>query len=235
MKFQKVSDAEISSNRQYVVGLPDGSFTLAKIFGGRTSRSGATLWPEWIQEGAMAIKPLSLLTEQDIDGKEVVVAFTGGGGWRVVTIYSATPGSVRNALEQWRQWRRGAYAERTDIDLPQADDEPPKRSRLPRLSDPEPEVVCDADWIARSISFNESWRVDGRRLTNHEVSRHAEAISQEWDAGSDAVRWTAKMKVWPMMATALDQGRGPITWWLYEMEPQEHSAPAEDFVEVEEE
>lgn len=235
MRFTKTFDAEISANRQYVVEAPGGNFALAKTFGGRASRSGATLWPEWVQDGARKIKPLSLLTEHDIDN-EVVVAFSGGGQRRVA-LYSASTEAVRDALAVWRKWRKFEAPEK---ECPPATEEeaeaaPPRRSRLHRRPEPELSAKTDAEWIARAISFNESCKTEGQRLTNHEVSRYAQNISFWWDEGSGSNRWTATMTLWPFMATALDDGVGPVAWTIYEAQSSCVDATGDDFVEVEEE
>ena len=227
MKFTKKEGVEISSNQQWVVDAPDGGFALAKTFGWKTSRSGATLWPEWIQDGARAIKPLALLTEQDVDADNAAMAAFSGGGHSRVVLYTASTEAVRAALDQWRKWRR---FESTAECLEASEDAPPKRSRLAWKPEPELLVRTGAEWIARAISFNESRCIEGRRLTDHEVSRHAQNITFDTESNY----WTATMKLWPFMATALDKGSGPVVWTVYEAQPSCVDTTC-DFVEAEEE
>lgn len=215
MQLKRIKDAEISANCQFVVE-KNGRVDLARHFGGNTSNSGLTVWPEWVEEGARAIKPLSLLCNEDLEGDDVICF--SGGGHALVRIYSARTNDVKEALIQWNKWRNFEPLE-FDHDAPkkeQTEGMPPMRCRLPRQFDSEPSVSTDAQWVARAASFNEHRLVEGARLTNHEVSRHAQNLSVKWDPDSNASRWTATMKLWPWEATALEKNGVPEVWILYQ-------------------
>ena len=192
VKFVRKENVEISANEQWVV-LRDGNVNLAQTFGGKSSRSGYTHWPEWIQEGAFPIKPLRSLTEEKLLEKfeaEDVIAFSGGGSAGIVYTYHACIASVIHHLSTWRHWRD------------------PNNTKF------EPEPYCgnnDAAIIARAISFNIGLK-EGMRLTDTEVSRHSTAISKEWDEGSGNFRWNAILRIWPFQATALDHYGKPKAW-----------------------
>lgn len=239
LRFFRCNEAEVSANHQYVVRSADDGFRLAKCFGGRVSRSGATCWPEWLEYGAILIKPIAVLREEDLAGEEPLVAFSGGGFSKVM-IYVAERAGVLKELAQWRRWRR---LEPIEHPVPESDDAaPPKRSRLPEqpandkvwISDPELSVKTDEQWIARAVSFNEIRWTDGVRLTQHEVSRYATHLVCEFDEASGAMRWTATMPCWPFSATALDNGTVRF-WTLYKENICLRVRQTEDdFVETEE-
>ena len=129
MKLERIEGAEISANRQFVVRDECGGISITRHFGGRTSRSGATIWPEWIQDSAFEIKPLGCVTENDLAG-ERIVCFSGGGYQLGVRIYDAYSEAVKEELEKWRRWRRFEPSEPTPTeDDRQADRQPPKRKQ----------------------------------------------------------------------------------------------------------
>lgn len=227
MKFEKISSAEISANCQFIVE-KKGRVDLARHFGGNKANSGLTVWPEWVEEGARAIKPLSLLCNEDLEGDHVICF--SGGGHGPVRVYSARTNDVKEVLIQWNKWRNFEPLEHDAPERGQTEGMPPLRCRLPRQFDSEPAVSTDAQRIARAVSFNERRYVEGSRLTDHEVSRHAQSLSVKWDPDSNASRWTAIMKRWPWGATALEKNGKPEAWTLFEQEasPTEF---IEDFVE----
>ncbi len=228
MRLEKVEVAEISSHEQWVVRDERGSINPAKYFGGRVSNSGATVWPEWLEEGALKIKPLNCLTESDL--AEKIVCFSGGG-YRRVRVYEATAAAVLVELRIWRRWRKCQPTHfnedgSTDWATPVMHfTQNPKVENEPWVGDE------DAAWIARAISYHEAKYIEETRLTEHEVSRHAVSLNMNWDEGSGADRWTATMPVWPWAATRLDREGLPGAWFLYkqEWEPQTNF---DDFVEA---
>lgn len=229
MRFEKIERAEVSASQQWVVRDERGRVNLAHHFGGRISNSGATIWPEWIQEGAVSIKSLACITEADLGG-EKIVCFSGGGYHRV-RIYEAKTAAVLVELRVWRRWRKlqpTHLSEDGSIDW-----ETPvmQFTQNPEFED-EPWVGNeDAAWIARAVSYHEARCTEDTRLTEHEVSRHAVSLNMNWDEGSGADRWTATMPVWPWAATRLDREGLPGAWFLYkqEWEPQTNF---DDFVEA---
>lgn len=229
MRLSKIQGAEVSAHQQWIVRDDLGRVNLAHHFGGRMSNSGATIWPEWVEDGAVKIKPLGCLTENDLSG-ERVVCFSGGGS-REVRIYEASTQAVLVELRIWRRWRK---LQPTHLNEDGGIDwETPVMhfTQNPEFEN-EPWVgEKDAAWIARAISYHEAKRTEGSRLTEHEVSRYATSLTIDFDEASGADRWTAIMSIWPWAATRLDRKRSPGPWLLYKVE---FETPA-DFVEVEDE
>lgn len=230
MRLEKIERAEISARQQWIVTDERGRVNLAHHFGGRTSNSGATVWPEWMEEGAIEIKPLSCITESDLTEKKIV-CFSGGGYHRV-RIYEAKTEAVLAELKLWRRWRKL---------LPTAIDETGEKdweapvmhfTQCPQFEN-EPWVgeEEDAAWIARAVSYHEAKRTEGTRLTEHEVSRYATSLSRAFDEASGADRWTAIMPIWPWAATRLDRTGSPGPWFLYKQE-WESQTSFDEFVEA---
>ena len=96
-KFLKKSGLTMSSSRMQVV-LRNGVPEIAQTFGGNVSNSGATKWPEWVEEGAFEIFALSNIKLEDVLEAESVVCFTGGGH-RPVVIYTAKRGEILEKLD----------------------------------------------------------------------------------------------------------------------------------------
>ncbi len=232
MRLEKIEGAEISARQQWVVLDERGRVNLARHFGGHTSNSGATVWPEWVEEGAVKIKPLGCLTENDLSG-ERIVCFSGGGSRRV-RIYEAKTAAVLVELRVWRRWRKlqpTHLSEDGSIDW-----ETPVMhfTQNPEFEN-EPWVgEEDAAWIARAVSYHEAKRTECARLTEHEVSRYATSLTIAFDEASGADRWTAIMPIWPWAATRLDRTGSPGPWLLYEVE-FETQTNFNDFDEVEDE
>ncbi len=233
MRLEKIERAEISARRQWIVRDDGGRVNLARHFGGRTSNSGATVWPEWIEEGAVEIKSLRCLTENDLSGDRVT-CFSGGGYHRV-RIYEAKTAAVLVELRVWRRWRKlqpTHLSEDGSIDW-----ETPvmQFTQNPEFED-EPWVGNeDAAWIARAVSYHEARCTEDTRLTEHEVSRYATSLTIAFDEASGADRWTAIMPSWPWAATRLDRTGRPGPWLLYKQEWESQTSFDEfvfDFVEA---
>lgn len=233
MRFEKVEAAEISAQQQWITRDERGYINLARHFGGRTSTSGATVWPEWLEEGSTKIKPIYSITEHDLVAEGGKVVCFSGGGYNRVRIYEAESKAVLAELIIWRRWRK---LQPTNLHEDETIDQEAPAMRFtknPRFED-EPWVGDeDAAWIARAISYHEAKYIEETRLTEHEVSRHAVSLNMNWDEGSGADRWTATMPVWPWAATRLDREGLPGAWFLYkqEWEPQTNF---DDFEEAEE-
>jgi hypothetical protein len=243
MRLERIEGAEISANRQFVVRDEFGEIAVARHFGGRTSNSGATVWPEWVEEGATAIKPLACITESDLT-EEGVVCFSGGGLQFGVRIYRATSAAIKDELEKWRRWRRFEPSEPVQPESMGYTDSPmPKRKRPftnkeDRRFENEPIVSTDSGWIARAISYHEALNTEGTRVTEHEVSRHATEIVVKLDPEAGRVRWTASMKRGLLVATALEYLGRPEAWkicrqeWKICRQEWEPQADFEDFIEA---
>lgn len=240
MRLERIEGAEISANRQFIVRDECGGISLARHFGGHKSRSGATVWPAWVQQGALEIKPLACITESDLTD-ERIVCFSGGGPQFGVRIYNARSESVKAELEKWRRWRRFEQVEPTtteDVDEDVADNLHPPKRKSPFSSpedqqfEDEPCVLNDAGWIARAVSYHEFFNTEGARITEHEVSRYATEITVNLDNEAGRFRWTAIMKHGLLVATTLESGGKPGAWRLYrqEWDPQTNF---DDFIEEE--
>lgn len=214
IRFVKEDNVEISNRERWVV-FQEGSARLARFFGGRTSRSGYTHWPEWVEEGAFPIKPLRSLTEEYLlskGGNEDIIVFSGSVCSDSVYLYHATVASILHHLSTWKNWRN------------------------PDSVDFQEEPYCGSNHatiIARAVSFNVQLK-EGMRLTNTEVSRHSQSISMSWDEGSGQFRWDATLRVWPFKATSLDYFGEPRAWFVYKEQEKPSEPPEEDIMFVEE-
>ena len=235
MRFEKVEAAEISAQQQWITRDERGYINLARHFGGRTSTSGATVWPEWLEEGSTKIKPISSITEHDLVAEGGKVVCFSGGGYNRVRIYEAESKAVLAELIIWRRWRK---LQPTNLHEDETIDQEAPAMRFtknPRFED-EPRVGSDAAWIARAISYKEVRQIEGSRLTEHEVSRHATSLAMANDEQSGGDRWTAVMNIWPWAATRLDVEGLPGAWFLYQREwgQQTNLDDLDDFEEAEE-
>ncbi len=233
MRFEKIERAEISANQQWVVRDDLGRVNLAHHFGGRMSNSGATIWPEWVEDGAVKIKALGCLTEDDLSG-ERIVCFSGGGS-REVRIYEASTACVLVELRIWRRWRKLQPTHLNEDGTTDWETPVMHFTQNPEFEN-EPWVgEEDAAWIARAVSYHEAKRTEGTRLTEHEVSRYSTSLSRAFDEASGADRWTAIMPSWPWAATRLDRTGSPGPWLLYKQEWESQTSFDEfvfDFVEA---
>lgn len=229
MKLRKIDNAEISANCQYIV-IEHGEIRLTKYFGGRASRSGATIWPDWIEDNAVAIKPLALLNAEDLEHRDTIICFSGGGR-RNAFVYNSATRAVKIELERWRKWRK---FEPTQEIILEDNAVHPKRCRLPRKY--EDNLICEGDSgvIARAISFREFLEVDGSRMTDHEVSREAEKITIEYDCGSRDIIWTAQLRAYQWMARTVDVYGKPGMWTRYKQVTAIPSDTLEKFIGEEE-
>ena len=210
MKFLKKSGLVMSSSRMQVV-LRDGMPEVAQTFGGNVSRSGATKWPEWVEEGSVEILALSSITKDFIleSEDETIICFVGGGH-RPVVIYMAKRQDVLEKLDLWHRWRTWQpLAEITEVDR---ETRPANRRRG---NAEEPIVKSDAEWIARSVSYRELKRTEGVRLTDHEVSRYAEELQRCWSDATEQFSWYASMG-YGWKAVANDAYGRPGPWTLCE-------------------
>ena len=204
-KFLKKSGLEMSSTRMQVVFF-DGRPQVAQTFGGTTSRSGATEWPEWVEENAFEIFAISSIKPDFVLESESIVCFTGGGH-RPVVIYTARREDVLEALDLWRKWRTWQpLAEITEVD----------RETMPanrrRGHAEEPIARSDAEKIARSVSYHELRRTEGVRLTDHEISRYAEDLQRCWSDAIEQFSWYASMGFgWNAVANDVYGRPGPWT------------------------
>lgn len=216
---------EISAQMQLCVE-EDGDLRKAMTFGGRTSRSGATHWPDWVEGAARVVLPLASLSRHALD-QCPVYAFSGGGN-RLVRFYKAKVVEVDAELENWTRWRSGIAKENWVGEA--IEGSPASRSR-PYPQDTEPEAVADTDagCIARAISLNETLAAKKGRLTNHEVSIFAEEIEFIVESGINPF-WRARLR-WFMdtVAVAAQGSNGPRAWKL---QKAGLSPRIPDFIEV---
>ncbi len=103
MKFIPANGAIVEHSFTFVVEEKKKKFRPAKVLGGRWSRSGKTIWPDWVEKGALpAYRDDCIPGDEELPTRLIVFS---GHGTNPENIRELDPDVLREHRQAWKAWR----------------------------------------------------------------------------------------------------------------------------------